>query len=68
MLWLTNLNKMKKQNINNKLVFNKAAVAELNHSELLYVNGGSSTGCVCDAVRDVIKDITNDFSVPQISL
>jgi hypothetical protein len=60
---------MKKQDTTSKLAFNKAAVAELNNSELQDVNGGSSTGCVCDAVRDAIKDITNDlFNVPQISL
>ena len=40
---------MKKQNVNNKLAFNKAAVAELNEKSLHAINGGSSTGCVCDA-------------------
>ncbi len=32
---------MKTQNVNNKLAFNKAAVAELNANELTDVNGGS---------------------------
>ncbi|HKX85177.1 MAG TPA: class I lanthipeptide [Flavobacterium sp.] len=31
---------MKKQNVNNKLSFNKAAVTELNDSQLNDVNGG----------------------------
>lgn len=34
---------MKKQNPNNKLVFNKAAVTELNEKQLQDVNGGAST-------------------------
>ncbi|MWB96542.1 hypothetical protein GON26_19430 [Flavobacterium sp. GA093] len=33
---------MKKQNANNKLAFNKAAVAELNENQLRDVNGGTS--------------------------
>jgi bacteriocin-like protein len=33
---------MKKQNANNKLTFNKAAVTELNISELSTINGGIS--------------------------
>ncbi|MEP6930632.1 MAG: class I lanthipeptide [Flavobacterium sp.] len=37
---------MKKQNPNNKLVFNKAAVAELNENELQEVNGGTSVTIV----------------------
>ena len=32
---------MKKQNVNNTLVFNKAAVTELNENSLLNVNGGN---------------------------
>jgi hypothetical protein len=33
---------MKKQNVNNKLAFNKAAVTELNDAMLLDVNGGAT--------------------------
>jgi bacteriocin-like protein len=32
---------MKKQNVNNKLAFNKAAVTELNDNKLTQVNGGT---------------------------
>ena len=32
---------MKKQNVNHKLTFQKAAVTELNNKELTDVNGGS---------------------------
>ena len=47
---------MKKQNVNNKLAFNKAAVTELNETLLMEVNGGAAStiiggetcsGCVC---------------------
>ena len=45
---------MKKQNVNNKLAFNKAAVTELNENSLITINGGSTivggetcSGCVC---------------------
>ena len=31
---------MKKQNVNNKLAFNKAAVTELNDFQMIDVNGG----------------------------
>ena len=33
---------MKKQNVNNKLAFNKAAVAELNDFQMGDVNGGAT--------------------------
>jgi bacteriocin-like protein len=33
---------MKKQNVNNKLIFNKAAVTELNDKELNDINGGTN--------------------------
>ena len=33
---------MKKQNLNNKLAFNKAAFTELNNSQLKQVNGGTA--------------------------
>ena len=36
---------MKKQNVNNKLAFNKVAVAELNDNQLHDVDGGSTPGC-----------------------
>lgn len=32
---------MKKQNTNNKLAFNKAAVSELNNIQLMEINGGT---------------------------
>ncbi|WP_343696359.1 class I lanthipeptide [Flavobacterium sp.] len=46
---------MKNQNPKNKLVFNKAAVTELNDNLLAVINGGTSiiggedtcTGCCC---------------------
>jgi hypothetical protein len=45
---------MKKQNVNNRLAFNKAAVTELNSDDLAQVNGGTTvgggitcTGCFC---------------------
>ena len=34
-----------KQNVNNKLAFNKAAVAELNDAQMNDVNGASSPLC-----------------------
>ena len=33
---------MKKQNVNNKLVFNKVAVTELNDFQMIDVNGGAT--------------------------
>jgi hypothetical protein len=36
---------MKKQNVNNKLSFNKIAVTELNDSQMHDVDGGSSPAC-----------------------
>jgi len=33
---------MKKQNVNNKLAFNKVAVAELNNDQLADINGGAT--------------------------
>jgi lactobin A/cerein 7B family class IIb bacteriocin len=40
---------MKKQNVNNKLAFNKAAVIELNDNQLVDVNGGTTPVCVAAA-------------------
>jgi lactobin A/cerein 7B family class IIb bacteriocin len=37
---------MKKQNVNNKLAFNKAVVAELNDSQLYDVNGGATPATI----------------------
>lgn len=37
---------MKKQNVKNKLAFNKVAVTELNDNQLAHVNGGSSLMCI----------------------
>ncbi len=58
---------MKKQNVNQKLAFNKAAVTELNENSLQQINGGSSTGCVCDAVADAIKDVVTQMTKPIIN-
>lgn len=41
---------MKKQNVNNKLAFNKAAVAELNNDLLAEVKGGTTLFCLGVAV------------------
>ena len=57
---------MKKQDVNNKLAFNKASVAELSSSQLINVNGGSS-GFICDAVADVINDAINQMTRPMLS-
>lgn len=40
---------MKKQNINNKLTFNKVAIADLNDDELNDINGGTG-----DLIRTII--------------
>jgi hypothetical protein len=52
---------MKKQNLNNKLAFKKAAISELNSNALIQINGGSTinggancSGCVCDPVLETI--------------
>lgn len=46
---------MKTQNVNNRLAFNKTAVAELEENSLQQVNGGSSTtGCFCDIVQETL--------------
>ena len=58
---------MKKQTMNNKLAFNKAAVTELNENALNAINGGSSTGCVCDAVAEVIKDAISQMTRPIVN-
>jgi hypothetical protein len=59
---------MKKQNVINKLTFNKAAVTELNTTQLHQINGGSSSGCLCDAIVDVITEVVDKIGKPQISL
>ncbi|MFC4816604.1 MULTISPECIES: class I lanthipeptide [unclassified Flavobacterium] len=48
---------MKKQNMNNRLAFNKAAVIELNENSLIEIYGGSTivggetcSGCMCDPI------------------
>ena len=59
---------MKTQNLNNKLAFNKAAVAELNDNSLNEIKGGS-TGCVCDAIVDAINEINdaiNQVTKPMV--
>ena len=49
---------MKKQNVNNKLAFTKAAVAELNENTLNQVNGGASINDIVDAITSVINQMT----------
>ena len=39
---------MKKQNVNNKLAFSKAAVTELDFNQLQMVNGGDSLDFIGD--------------------
>ena len=55
---------MKKQNVNNKLAFNKAAVAELNENSLNTINGGSSLNEVVDAINNVINEALNYMTRP----
>ncbi|MCL9807399.1 class I lanthipeptide [Flavobacterium amniphilum] len=57
---------MKKSKSVNKLAFTKASVAELNNDQLYIVNGGSCSGCICDAVVDAIVEVTKDFTRPII--
>lgn len=50
---------MKRQNVNNKLVFSKTAVAELNVNQMQEVNGGTSTitiGTTGSIVTTLIRD------------
>lgn len=42
---------MKKQNLNNKLNFNKTAVTELNDAQMYDVDGGTSPACIWAAVE-----------------
>jgi lactobin A/cerein 7B family class IIb bacteriocin len=37
---------MKKQNVNNKLAFNKVAVIELNDNQMYDVDGGTTPLCI----------------------
>ena len=50
---------MKKQNVNNKLAFGKAAVTELSSVQLDQVNGGSNwmwcPGCLIDLIVDAVN-------------
>jgi hypothetical protein len=48
---------MKKQNENNKLVFNKLAVTELNDVQLLNLYGGSGT--VCDSSKKCLESLVD---------
>lgn len=57
---------MKKANVDNKLAFNKAVVAELNFQQLRNINGGISgydidtnpnSGCICDPLLTKITII-----------
>lgn len=53
---------MKNQNQSNKLNFNKAAVIDLNDTQLRDINGGTSidgggvtcTGCCCVTVNEIL--------------
>ena len=56
---------MKKQNVNNKLAFNKAAVAELNENQLKIVVGGTGGyGIIAeyDDQSNIIGGCIPDFS------
>ncbi|MCL9807410.1 class I lanthipeptide [Flavobacterium amniphilum] len=57
---------MKKQNVNNKLAFNKAAVTELNENVLAEINGGASINDLIDAIGDAIKDAVSQMTRPII--
>jgi hypothetical protein len=57
---------MKKQNVNNKLAFNKAAVTELNENVLAEINGGASINDIIDAIGDAIKDAVSQMTRPII--
>lgn len=48
---------MKKQNVNNKLVFGKKSVAELNSNEMQNVQGGSTPICIHQAVSQMTPAI-----------
>jgi hypothetical protein len=59
---------MKKQNGINRLAFNKAAVTELNGTQLTQINGGSGilghdtdtntcSGCCCDPINKKLQDL-----------
>jgi hypothetical protein len=50
---------MKKKNFNNRLVFNKTSVIELNNKSLHKVVGGS-TGAVCNAIGNAIINAIKD--------
>ncbi|WP_395059224.1 class I lanthipeptide [Flavobacterium sp.] len=60
---------MKKQNAMNKLAFTKAAVTELNGTQLSQINGGTGitgqdtdtnpcSGCCCDPITDKLNKLT----------
>ncbi|HKX85172.1 MAG TPA: class I lanthipeptide [Flavobacterium sp.] len=54
---------MKKQSMDNKLTFNKSAVAELNDNQLLDVNGGATPTAFFYSVYIsyiIVKDIKNN--------
>ena len=55
---------MKKQNLENRLAFNKAAVTELNENVLNGINGGASIDDIIDAIGDAIKDAVNQMTRP----
>lgn len=52
---------MKKNNANNKLAFNKAAVAELNNNLLQQVNGGNSTTITIGTTSLIFVTISKDI-------
>lgn len=64
---ITIFNKMKKEIVKNQLAFKKAAVMELNENSLHQINGGSSSGCICDAVKDVINDVMTQITKPIVN-
>lgn len=57
---------MKKENANNRLAFNKAAVTELNENSLAEINGGASIDDIIDAIGDAIKDAIGQMTRPIV--
>ena len=48
---------MKKQNLNNKLAFNRATVIELNYVQLVNINGG--TGTICESSKKCLESLVD---------
>jgi bacteriocin-like protein len=65
---------MKKQNLNGKLAFNKAVIAELNETDLKQINGGTgittldaitnnSSGYICEPIINITSKLGKGASV-----